>query len=204
MLREISTVVPPAVLGWHEEETRIAFARGQAAFLRNWPYAARLLADPNASSVAGRFAVAPLPGSRMGEPVATLGGSLLAVNARSDRPRLARELVRFLTSPAAMRERAREAGQIPARRSVLADPSLAGALPAAADVLARAIENATARPATPVYAELSGILQAELHRALSRQVQPAQALADAAARMREVLRRSGLAQADLPSGGRPR
>ena len=36
-----NAIVPPAVLGWQEEQTRFAFQNGQAAFMRNWPYARR-------------------------------------------------------------------------------------------------------------------------------------------------------------------
>ena len=38
-------IVPEAALTWHEEETRFAFQNGQAAFLRNWPYAFALMND---------------------------------------------------------------------------------------------------------------------------------------------------------------
>ena len=33
-------VVPGQVLTWHEEEPRFAFQNGEAAMMRNWPYAA--------------------------------------------------------------------------------------------------------------------------------------------------------------------
>jgi ABC-type glycerol-3-phosphate transport system substrate-binding protein len=46
---------------------------------------------------------------------------------------------------------------------------------------------------TPVYSELSEILQVSLHRALTGQQPPAAALTDAAANMRALLARSGLA-----------
>jgi multiple sugar transport system substrate-binding protein len=57
----------------------------------------------------------------------------------------------------------------------------------------RIIERALPRPITPVYTELSGTLQVHLHRALTDQEAPAEALALAAAGMRAVLARSGLA-----------
>jgi hypothetical protein len=43
------------------------------------------------------------------------------------------------------------------------------------------------RPVTPVYSELSEILQISLHRALTRQQEPRQALAEAASAMRSLL-----------------
>jgi hypothetical protein len=43
------------------------------------------------------------------------------------------------------------------------------------------------RPVTPVYSQLSSILQVSVHRALTRQQEPRAALADAAAAMRDLL-----------------
>src|SRR5690606_11376682 len=54
-------VIPREALTWHEEETRFAFQNGEAVFMRNWPYAAALLADSAESRVSGHFAVGPMP-----------------------------------------------------------------------------------------------------------------------------------------------
>ena len=111
--------VPASVLTWQEEQTRFAFQNGDAAFMRNWPYAWGLLQDSSQSRVAGRFAVAPFPGEvEDGRPTAALGGAQLAVNAWSANPSMAWALVGFLTAPEQMLERARVAGQLPSRRSL--------------------------------------------------------------------------------------
>jgi multiple sugar transport system substrate-binding protein len=81
--------VPRAVLGWQEEQVRFAFQNGKAVLMRNWPYAYPLMEDGADSKVAGRFAVAPMPAASSGEPTAALGGSLLAINARSEHPEAA-------------------------------------------------------------------------------------------------------------------
>ena len=56
----------------------------------------------------------------------------------------------------------------------------------------RAIESATPRPVTPIYTELSEILQIELHRALVGQAQPQAALDDAAAKINTLIDRTGM------------
>ena len=56
----------------------------------------------------------------------------------------------------------------------------------------RIIEYAVPRPVTPIYTQLSEILQINLHRALTRQTEPAAALARAQAEMQRVLNRAGL------------
>ena len=180
-------VVPTAALGWQEEQTRFAFQNGDAVFMRNWPYAYPLLQDPRESRVAGKVAVAPMPAGQGGAPTATLGGANLAVNARSAHPDAAWQLVAYLTAPAQVIERARVVGQYPARPELYRSGALAGVLPIpAADALA-VLERATARPATPVYAELSAALQVHLHRALSGQVPVDDAVAAAAADAQHVL-----------------
>jgi hypothetical protein len=58
------------------------------------------------------------------------------------------------------------------------------------------IEHAVPRPVTPVYTQLSDILQIYLHRALTRQLEPAPALAQAAKEMQALLDRVGLGQGE--------
>jgi trehalose/maltose transport system substrate-binding protein len=56
------------------------------------------------------------------------------------------------------------------------------------------IERAVPRPVTPVYTQLSEILQVRLHRALTRQEEPGPALAEAAREMQQLLDRAGLGE----------
>jgi multiple sugar transport system substrate-binding protein len=188
-----SNMVPPSVLTWQEEQARFAFQNGQTAFMRNWPYAWALLSDPVNSRVAGNVSVAPFPAADGGHPTAALGGAQLAVNAFSDQPALAWELVRYLTAPDQMLERARVAAQLPSRRSLYDSPALAEALPLPIQQVRAALDAAASRPVTPVYSELSELLQVHVHRALSGQQEPEAALTRAAAEMRALLSRSGLA-----------
>ncbi|HYI12268.1 MAG TPA: ABC transporter substrate-binding protein [Thermoanaerobaculia bacterium] len=192
-------IAPREVLTWHEEECRFAFQNGNALFMRNWPYAVAAMSEKSESRVAGRFGVAPMPaatGSRPtstpGRPTATLGGAPLAINAWSRQPERAWQLVAFLTAPEQMLERAQIVGQYPARLSVYGDAALAAALPVAPEEVRRIIEAAVARPATPVWAELSSELQVGLHRALTGAAEPRAALTEAASRMQRLLDESGL------------
>jgi multiple sugar transport system substrate-binding protein len=177
---------------------RFAFQNGQAAFMRNWPYAHALLRDGSQSRVAGRFDVAPMPAAAAGAPTAALGGSQLAINARSDQPEAAFALVSYLTAPEQMLERARLAGQFPARLAPYDTAALDDALGLDAAAVRAVIERAVPRPVTPVYSQLSDILQIRLHRALSRQQEPRAALAEAASEMRRLLDRAGLEAGRAP------
>ena len=184
-------IVPSATLTWQEEQTRFAFQNGTSAMMRNWPYAFALLQAPD-SPVAGKVAVAPMPASAEGEPTGALGGSQLAINVRTAQPDAAWALVKFLTSPEQMIERARVVGQFPSRRSAYSSGALEGALGIPAADARRLVEAAEPRPVTPVYTQLSEILQIRLHRVLTRQQEPRPALEEAARAMRALLARVGL------------
>jgi len=113
----------------------------------------------------------------------------LAVNAYSDQPAAAYQLIDFLLQPEQMIERARIAGQYPTRPALYEAGALADALTIPVSDALTIIERAVPRPITPVYSQLSEILQISLHRALTRQQEPRQALQDAAAAMRTLLAR---------------
>ena len=167
--------VPRSALTWQEEQVRFAFQNGQAAFMRNWPYAYPLMNDTSESRVAGEFAIAPFPGTPAGEPTAALGGSQLAINANTEHPEAAYAVIEYLTRPALY-----ETAELAEALSV--DPPTVRAI----------VERAVPRPVTPVYTQLSSILQIRLHRSLTGQQEPRAALQAAAEEMRELLRTVGL------------
>ncbi len=185
----VDDLVPAAALAWQEEQTRFAFQNGQAVFMRNWPYAVSLLSDPAQSPVAGRFDVAAFPGQSPRTATAALGGSALAINAHSEQPEQAYRLIEFLLQPQQMLERAEIAGQYPPRFAMYDSEELARAIRVDPHAARGIIERAVPRPVTPVYSELSAILQVSLHRALTRQQEPRAALESAAAEMRTLLAR---------------
>ncbi|MFN2432578.1 MAG: ABC transporter substrate-binding protein [Gemmatimonadota bacterium] len=184
-------IAPEAVLTWHEEESRFAFQNGSAVLMRNWPYAYALM-NGDDSRVAGRFGVAAMPAAPGGRPTATLGGGQLAINARSDAPEAAYELIAYLTAPEQMLERAAVAGHLPTRPALYGDPRLAAALAMPVEQALQVVEAATPRPVTPIYTQLSEILQIHLHRALVGQAAPAAALRSAAREMEKTIERTGV------------
>jgi multiple sugar transport system substrate-binding protein len=195
-------LVPRAAMTWHEEEARLAFQGGDAATMRNWPYAFPLMNDTSQSRVAGRFAVAPMPGAPGGAPTAALGGQQLAINANSAHPDAAYRLVAFLTAPEQMLERARIAGTFPPRRSLYTMPALDSALPVPAAAARAVLEHARPRPVTPIYSQLSDLLQIQLHRALTGQASTRDALAVAARQMNALIERTKLRELVARNGAR--
>ncbi len=93
----IGKTTPRGVTSYQEGETHTAFIDGNAAFMRNWPYAYSL-AQATGSKVKGKIAVAPLPHGAGQKSVATVGGWQLAVSKYSKHPDASIEFVRYMTS----------------------------------------------------------------------------------------------------------
>jgi multiple sugar transport system substrate-binding protein len=146
--------------------------------------------------------VAPIPPAPGGAPAATLGGAQLAVNAHSDVPDAAYAVIAYLTAPQQMLERAGVVGQFPTRMALFDDPRLARALAIPVAQARAVIERAVPRPVTPIYSQLSELLQIQLHRALTRQTTPELALRTAAAQMTALVERTHVR--DLTAGAAPR
>lgn len=158
-------VSPEAVFAMAEEEARQTFQNGGAVFMRNWPYAWKLMQEAG-SKVAGRVWVSALPGQGPRKPGhGALGGFLLGIHRDTPQPRAARAWVRFLTGEAAQETLKQSFGLTPARRDVAARGKAVAGLPA--DTLLRVMDAAVPRPVTPLYVPMSQALQASLSGALT-------------------------------------
>jgi multiple sugar transport system substrate-binding protein len=89
-----------------------------------------------------------------------------------------------------MVERARLTGSFPPRRSLYESAALDSVLAVPASSARAVLERATPRPVIPIYAQLSGLLQIQLHRALTGQVDPPAALREAARQMNALIDRT--------------
>ena len=93
----VGTIAPRGVTSYQEEDARNAFDNGNAAFMRNWPYA---YSASKGTAVDGKFAVTVLPHENGAVSVGTVGGWQVAVSKYSKHQQAAIEWVRYLTSPA--------------------------------------------------------------------------------------------------------
>jgi trehalose/maltose transport system substrate-binding protein len=93
----VGTIAPRGVTTYQEGEADNAFGSGQAAFMRNWPYA---YSKSQTGVVKGKFDVTVLPHTGNNPSVATVGGWQLGVSRFSKNIPAAIELVRYLTGPA--------------------------------------------------------------------------------------------------------
>jgi trehalose/maltose transport system substrate-binding protein len=142
----VGKIAPEGVLTYGEEEARGVFQSGDAVFMRNWPYAWALTNAPD-SSIRGKVGVAPLPkGGPDGKHAAGLGGQQLAVSKYSAHPKLAADLVLYLTSPEEQKRRAIKGSFNPTIVSLYKDADILQANPFMGQ-LDPVFANLVARPA---------------------------------------------------------
>jgi multiple sugar transport system substrate-binding protein len=167
-------VAPEAVSNYDETTSEPVFGDGEAVFIRTWP---SLYGDLTTYKVKPEQAgVAPIPVAPGNESSSTLGGWTMAINAATDMPDEAWEFVQFMTSEESFKFRAIEGGYISARKSILDDPEVQEANPIiklAKDIL---LDNATSRPVTEFYGDMSLEMQEQFNAALTGDVSPEQAV----------------------------
>jgi trehalose/maltose transport system substrate-binding protein len=184
----VGTISPPGVTGWAEEDARNAFQAGNAAFMRNWPYAYSL-GQADDSAIKDMFDVAPLPAGEGGSGAATLGGWQLAVSRYSENPEIAADVALFLASAEEQKIRAVEGSLNPTIISLYEDEEVCAAS-AFMCKLQDVFTNAVARPSTataPKYNDVSTRYFQAVHSVLTKQSNAADALAGLALDLEELL-----------------
>ena len=164
----IGTISPPGVTSFMEEESRRIWHAGNAAFMRNWPYAYSL-SNAEDSAVKGKFDVTALPGCEEGMSAATLGGWQVAVSKYSKNVDVAVKFAKWLASTEQQKERAIRLSLIPTKASLYSDPEVAAAQPFMRKLLP-VFTSAVARPSTataPKYNEVSNIFFTEVEDVLT-------------------------------------
>jgi multiple sugar transport system substrate-binding protein len=174
-----SGVTPEAVANVSESESLQIFGAGDAAFMRNWPYAWAELQKPG-SAVAGRVGVVSLGDGTQG----SWGFSMLR---GSDHPQQAAEVMRWFTSEPTSRDLALRYGYTPVWQSLLDDDNLQKQLPLL-PVLRQALERSALRPLTPLYAQLSDVVQRQLSALITGSGTPQAAMAEAQRQSELILR----------------
>ena len=164
----VGTISPPGVTGFQEEDARAVWHAGNAAFMRNWPYAYGLTLD---GDVGDNFGVAALPHAAGAESAATLGGWQLAVSKYSANPEVAADFVLFLTSHEGQLSRALEQSNLPTRPAVYEDSALLESDNAFMAEFLPVFRAAVARPSTataPNYLQASQYFFTAVHKCVDR------------------------------------
>jgi trehalose/maltose transport system substrate-binding protein len=143
--------VTKAVTTYEEESSRRAFEAGKATFMRNWPYAYALGKESN---IADDFEVAKFPGFGGNEGAGVVGGYNLGISAFTDNPDGSLAFAEFLTTQPVQKEMFLKATLPAVATAVYKDPEVKKEIPFTEELL-KAVEQAEARPVSPVWAEIS-------------------------------------------------
>lgn len=176
--------VPKAVTTYEEESARRAFEAGKATFMRNWPYAYALGKE---SSIADEFDIATFPGFAGNEGAGVVGGYNLGISAYSDNPEGSLAFAEFLVTPAVQKQ-AMEATLPATVTEVYKDPKVREALPFAPELL-KAVEQAEARPVSPVYTQISQAIYDNVFEVLNGRTSPDEAVSAMNSQIEEALAR---------------
>ena len=164
-------MIPKEAITFKEEESRQAFQDGKLLFLRNWPYVYQLAQKTDGSSqVAGKFAVAPLPG-KDGPGVSTLGGHNMAISKFADNKGTAMEFIKWMNTQDNQKRRLKTSSNAPTVQSLYSDSSLQTEFPYLKD-LGDSIATAKPRPKAVKYADVTLAMQDATYATLQGQKTP--------------------------------
>ncbi|MEU8985473.1 ABC transporter substrate-binding protein [Streptomyces sp. NPDC048558] len=161
--------IPERALTYKEEESKQAFQDGRLLFLRNWPYA-YVGAAAQGSPVSGRIGAVPLPGPD-GPGTSVLGGSNLAVSSHARHPDSAARLIAYLASERVQRQVLTRGALPPVRADLYEDPGLVREFPYL-PTLRESVLTAAPRPKSPRYDQVSLVVQAVVHDAMTGRETP--------------------------------
>lgn len=168
----VDRISPPGVVSYMEEDARGVWQGGNAAFMRNWPYAFAL-GNAEDSVIKDKFAVVPLPkGGDDGQNADTLGGWQMAVSKYSDDVDAAAEVAVCMTSYEAQKFRATLGSSLPTIGALYSDEDVLAANPFFGQLFDVFNGGAVARPSTVTgedYNQVSTIYFTEVNKVLTGQ-----------------------------------
>ncbi len=145
----VKNISPEGVTTFQEEEARNIWQGGNAAFMRNWPYA-YVLGNTGDSVIKDTFSVGNLP---MGDGegarnAACLGGWQMMVSTYSASQDAAKMFCKFMADPNTQKSRAIELSNLPTIASVYDDADVLAVNPFYADLKPVFQGGAVPRPST--------------------------------------------------------
>jgi multiple sugar transport system substrate-binding protein len=173
---------PPETTSWTSQEARTRFVEGEAIFLRSNHDIVSWLDDPERSDIGGMWGVIPNPAQPDGEQAGATGGFAFAINPFTDNREEATQVLRVIASEEVQKGFAMAWGPVQYYEGLYDDPQVQEANPNI-DAVERLLPSAATRPQSTDYAQLSDVLQQELHSALTESKPVEVALNDACSRI---------------------
>ncbi len=163
----VGTISPPGVVGYAEEDARAVWHAGNAAFMRNWPYA--YATSLTSEAIADDFAVSALPAGDSGEYAATMGGWSIGVNRYSENVEASVAFAKHFASYEEQKRRAISNAINPTIAALYQDPDVIEATPIF-EGLDEVFQGAAPRPSTvtgELYNQVSTLYSTAVHDVLT-------------------------------------
>ena len=184
--RNIQNAAPTGALNFNLDDTYRIMCQGQAwSFVSYWWMLPQLDNAQECPNVAGKVALAPMPG---GHGVA--GGWGWGIPHNSAHKDAAWQLIQWVESPAIVKARALQ-GHAPTREDAFTDPDVLAKYPYYADV-ARIVESSMSVPLFQFTAQMEEDLGREISEASAGTKSSDQATQDAARALQQLFQRAGL------------
>ncbi len=178
----ISAAADPSLNTAVEDDAKIGFESGKAAFEINYPY---VWPSAQAAGIQAKMGYALFPTVTPGTvPRVSIGGYNLGVSAYSKYPQQALQAVACLTQASNQRRDAIKGGLAPVTASIYDEPSIAKPYPFHA-LLKAQIEHYGLRPQTPAYADVTLAIQKALAPAAS--IQPSTVISTLTGEIKKAL-----------------
>jgi multiple sugar transport system substrate-binding protein len=156
-----SAAADPSLNTTMEDQARVAFEAGKAAFQINYPFVWPA-AQKDVPKIAKVMGYAPFPTVTPGTaPRVTIGGYNLAVSAYSKYPQLDYQAIQCLVQPPNQVRDAIKGGLAPVNAGLYDQPSIAKQYPFHA-LLKAQLQNYGIRPQTPAYSDVTLAIQKAL------------------------------------------
>lgn len=187
MVSWVGTISPAAVTTYQEEPSRNVWQNGDAAFMRNWPYAYGLGNDPKESKIANKFDITALPyGGSNTVGHSAIGGWNLAINAFSKNPDAVWEFIHYMLQNDAQKRIAIDGSRTSTLQSIYTDSDVLAKQPLFGK-LGPILKNALPRPVSPKYSDVSDAIQRNVYQALKKQVSVDAALSNLEADLKKAV-----------------
>ena len=182
-------ISPEAVTNYAESETLQSFKSGDTAFMRNWPYAWAELQKED-SRVRGKVGISTMVAAPGASPASTVGSWGFSLLKGSKHKEAVIEAFKFLTSKESQLKMFEEYGYTPTLKSIYEDPIMLEKYPYIID-LYKALEVGRMRPETPVYAQLSDVLQRNLSESLTQELNAKISMRNATSTSEQIMLAAG-------------
>lgn len=184
-------IAPEAVANFQEDQASGAFLRGDAVFMRMWPYAYDFLGQKSQTDLStDQVELAALPVANDSiQPVNVGGGFNFFLNAEAADPDAAYALIEYMTEPEQQKQLAIEGKYLPTRTELYDDPEIIEAVPGVR--LGKEIVPATTTPpVSPYYSDMSLAMSEQFNANILGNVTPEETAANIKEELESIISRA--------------